>query len=357
MITEEWIKNHPASTSQIVPFGGTAIVDPTARLKRLLDKMAPVFALENYGHTVPLRPGTRGLQSDDSAAFLRAMDASLLIVEPNGSFQPQACRPKKGGGRYSLFTANRWNDDLYISLNTENLIHFGAAAELVTCWGWNGDQVEVEVGEFDARAWKNGKVQVAMEAKARVEGQDGLALLLGSFLHFAQMSEPPQAVDNHSRKYVELLRLAEDGPLHLWLVAAGARWAFVAKRVGNRIELNETDGPIASTDFSVTLAQPSSHAKPLQLTPNVDYAVERAKLTELDTRQRVYEFPWANETSVREFISLLDPALVNSEIVHARPWVWFASSSGGQPLSPLGKDTGLELRLSYSVKPRENSLK
>jgi hypothetical protein len=354
MITEEWIKNHRASTSQIVPLGGTAIVDSTARVKGLMDKMAPTFALEHYGCAVPLRVGARGLHPDDAAAFLRAIDAGLVVVEPNGSFQSKACRPKKGGGRYSLFTANRLNDDFYISLNTEYLIHFGAATELVTTWGWNSDQVEVEVGEFDARAWKNDKVQVAMEAKARVEGQDGLAPLLSSFLNFAKMSDPPQAVDNHSRKYVELLRLAEDGPLHLWLVAAGARWTFVAERVGNHIELSETDGPLTSKNFSVEPAQPTVHTKPLQLSPCVDHAAARAKLTELDTRQRVYEFPWADEVSVREFINLLNPELINNGLVHTRPWVWFASSSGGRPLSPLGKDTGLELRLSYSVKPRKH---
>jgi hypothetical protein len=354
VITDDWIQSHPASTGQIIPVGGTAIVDPDIRIQNLLDKLWPVFALENYDHAVPLRLGTRGLHTDDAASFLRAVDAGLIIIEPNGLFQPQACRPKKGGGRYSLFTANRWNDDLYVSLNTENLIHFGAATELVTSWGWNSDQVEVEVGEFDARVWKNGKVQVAMEAKARVEGQDGLASLLRSFLKFAQMPEPPQAVDNHSNKYVELLRLAEDGPLHLWLVAAGARWAFVAERAGNRIELNEAEGPVAAKSILVKQAQPDRHAKHFQLTPDVDHAVARAKLTELDTRQRVYEFPWADEASVREFINLLNPALIRAGVVHARPWVWFASSSGGMSLSPLGRDIGLELRLSYSVKPRKH---
>ena len=353
VITNDWIKNHPASTSQIVPAGETLIVDPIARLEKLLDKLAPVFAFENYDFPTPLRVGARGLHSDDTAAFLRAVDAGLISIELNGSFQPQACRPKKGGGKYSLFTANRWNDDFYISLNTENLIHFGAATELVTCWGWSPDQVEVEVGQFDARAWKNDKVQVAMEAKARVDGPDGLASLLQSILKFAKSDNPPVTVDNHSNKYVELLRLAEDGPLHLWLVAAGARWSFVATRIGNRIELSEAEGPAASASFSTKPEKPDSRVETFQLAPSVKHAVERAKLTELDTRQRAYEFPWSDEGSLRDFISLVKVALINDGLVHTSPWVWFAATSGGSPLSPLGKDIGLELRFSYSAKPRK----
>ena len=224
-------------------------------------------------------------------------------------------------------------------------MHFGAATELVTAWGWQPSDVEVEVGEYDARCWSAGRVVLAVEAKARVEGADGLASLLTSFLRFAGTT-PPEPLDNHSRKYVELLALTESGPVVVWLVAAGARWPFVATRSNNRITFEEVDEPVSiGADPSTAAVQPPG----LEPRPkaSVDHAVAIATLTESDTRQRVYEWRWADETQVRAFIDRLQTALLDGGIEHTRPWVWFASTSGGTHLSHLGKDTGLELRFSY----------
>ncbi|MFW6197707.1 MAG: hypothetical protein ACOC5B_02470 [Myxococcota bacterium] len=57
-----------------------------------------------------------------------------------------------------------------MSLNTEYLIHFGAASEMVERWGWEPSEVIVERGEYDALGEVDGRVAVAMEAKARIEG-------------------------------------------------------------------------------------------------------------------------------------------------------------------------------------------
>lgn len=78
-----------------------------------------------------------------------------------------------------------------------------------------------------------------MEAKARIEGPDSLSALWRSFVELASRDALPDPMDNHSRK---LLRLAEAGPVVLWLVAAQARWPALATRVDARIELEPLDG-------------------------------------------------------------------------------------------------------------------
>jgi hypothetical protein len=349
-VTSEWIKANREAVRQIIPPGAQEIHDPTNSFNILIVELAHAFALERFGHLVPLRFGQRGLHPDDTASFLRAIDSGNVEVLPNGSFLISSCRRKPGGNRYSLFTANRWNNDFYISLNTENLIHFGAAAELHSAYGWPADQIEVEVGEFDARVWDGDRVVLLMEAKARVDGADSLAPLLRSFLKFSKQPEPPEATGNHSRKYVELLKQTEGGMVLLWLVAAGARWAFKASRVEDRVVFEEAIGPGANQVSLLMSDQMERVMKPIKVSSNVDHAVARALLTEMDTRQRVYEHPWASKDELYGFIAKLKVALMKSGIEHTRPWVWTAETSTGSALTPFGKDTSLELRLSYSPK-------
>lgn len=146
---------------------------------------------------------------------------------------------RPGGGRYQLFAANRYGGDLYVSINLEYVIQFGAACELVAFYGWSPQDVEVELGEFDALGRGRSRVLLAMEAKARIEGPDSLSNLWHSFIGYASADVAPNPVDNHSRKYTELLRLTADGPVVLWLVAAQARWSVLATRVGSRIEFGQ----------------------------------------------------------------------------------------------------------------------
>jgi hypothetical protein len=348
VISLDWIRENSADVEQIVPRFGARVNDPVGRFKQLAKELAIAFSMERYGEIVELRFGKRGLHPDDTAAFLRALDGGHIQLNDNGSFVPHACKSKPGGCLYSLFTENRWNDDFYISLNTENLIHFGAATELYSSWGWDKKRIEVEVGEFDARVWGEDSPILLMEAKARVEDQDGLAPLLRSFIQFAQQPRPPEAIDNHSRKYVELLKRTESAPVILWLVAAGARWAFIAERDGDRAVLREIDEPLSVVNRLETIEQKPRGRKLKELRPFQEHAVATALLSELDTRQRAYEHPWKDKDEIYEFIKPLKKAMKTAGILHVKPWVWSAMTSGGAALTPSGKDCGLELRFSYS---------
>lgn len=288
---------------------------------------------------------------DEAAAFLRALDAGLLEIDDTGGVRATGCRPKPGGGRYSLFTANRYGGALYVSLNLEYLIQLGAATELVAFHGWASDEVELEVGEYDALAHRDGRVVLAMEAKARIDGPDSLTALWRSFVEFASRDAPPEPTDNHSRKYVELLRFAEAGPVVLWLVAAQARWPVLATRVDARIELEPCDG-VERERIGDRVSRGDDRAIPRSRPPepNVDHAVEVDRLTEWDGQQRCYEYPWRDETEVDAFVRDVRDAADLVGCNHARPWKWRAETSAGVALSPSGRSTGLELRFSYYAK-------
>lgn len=77
---------------------------------------------------------------------------------------------------------------------------------------------------------------LAMEAKARVEGTDGLWELLNSLLGLGVNPQETARV-NHRRKYAALLDMAARGPVVLWLVADGARWAFDARAAAGTLRL------------------------------------------------------------------------------------------------------------------------
>jgi hypothetical protein len=333
---------------QVVPPGAALVEDAIPRLQALLDECAGAFAESRFGNRtgISLRPGRRGLVADEAASFLRGLDARLLEVDGIGSVTVPGCRPKPGGGRYSLFSANWYSGDLYVSLNLEYLIQLGASCELVAFHGWPGSDIEVEVGEFDCVAHGGERVVLAMEAKARIDGPDSLTGLWESFVRYASSDSPPVPVDNHSRKYVELLRLAEAGPVIIWFVAAQARWAARASRIDAHIELVPVDridraDVLASTSPTARIAQPPA------LMPDESFALFVGRLTEFDGQQRCYEFPWRSEDELDRFLRRVHEGGPGSGLAHARPWKWRAVNSGGEPLSPSGRTTGLELRFSY----------
>jgi hypothetical protein len=185
-------------------------------------------------------------------------------------------------------------------------------------------------GEFDAVVERGGRTVIAMEAKARVEGSDGLARLLRSFLRFAE-GPPPDPTDNHSRKYVDLMRRCEPGPVTLWLVAAGARWTMRAERRDDRIVLSE--GAVG------TAANRQS--------PDVDAAVSVAEATEVDGEQRAYPIEWRSAEELDSFYEELRPLVERRGFAHTRPWRWHAESSGGEALTAAGEACGRELRFSW----------
>jgi hypothetical protein len=338
---------------QVLPPGAEPVAEPVRRLQGLLDQRAAAFAEARFGTRdgIDLRLGRRGLLPDEAASFLRAFDAGLLEIDETGGVRVNGCRPKPGGGRYSLFSANRYGGDLYVSLNLEYLIQLGAACELIAFHGWSGDEVEFEVGEFDALAHTEGRVVLAMEAKTRVSGPDSLTSLWHAFIESGSAESPPEPVDNHSRKYVELLRLTEAGPVVLWLVAAQARWASLATRVDSHVEFapfQGVDRHEVGDNVSSRHDEPVTPGRPPA--PNVDHALELARLTEWDGQQRCYEFPWRNEGELDAFGRELRAGVDLAGLKHSRAWKWCAERSTGPALSPSGRATGLEMRLSYYAK-------
>jgi hypothetical protein len=281
--------------AQVVPPRCEPIADAVTRLEDLLARWAPAFAVEKFGTSdgIDLRGGRRGLLEDEAASFLRGLDAGLLTVGPAGAVVVPGCRPKPGGGRYSLFSANRYNGDLHVTLNLEYVIQLGTACELVIGHGWSGVDVQVEVGEFDAVAYHAGRVVLALEAKARVDGPDSLLGLWRSLVAFSQSETPPDPTDNHKRKYVELLRLTEMGPVVVWLVAAGARWPALATRTGARVAITPVPGPQRQVVIEVTATGPPPASKHPQPVPNLEHAAAVALLTDLDACNAATSTPGA----------------------------------------------------------------
>lgn len=132
----------------------------------------------------------------------------------------------------------------------------------------------------------------------------------------------------------------------LLLVAAGARWSVKAERRGRGLDLEPLDSPARPDELGSPAALPQT-APPLR--PNVDHACAVALLTEHDGAQRVYEFPWQSEGHVRMFRAEVAARSKAKKLSHARPWVWILESSGGEAMTPSGRDTGIELRVSYYV--------
>ena len=217
MIAEDWWKTQPEYGTDVK----TSVIE---RLNNSLSTWARTFADRRLGNPdIEFRLGERGLLLDEANSFLAAIDGDYIDVDEAGYVTPCFCRSKAGGGRYSLFSANTYSGDPYVSLNTEYLIQFGAATELVAEGNWSPNEVLFEVGQFDTECEAGGRIVLAMEAKANVEGSKSLSGLLCSFIRFSLADFPPIPIDNYSRKYVELLRLTEAGPVILLLVAPGAK--------------------------------------------------------------------------------------------------------------------------------------
>jgi hypothetical protein len=268
------------------------------------------------------------VNQDEAAAFLRAIDSKIIEVDHSGYVRCVGTRQKAPETKYCLFTRNREG----VSLNTEYLIQFGAAAELVTNFGWSADDVTVEAGEFDAVVMKGFRTLVAMEAKARVDDPNGLARLLESFIRYSGLTQPPDANNNHSRKYFDLFRRCAEGPVILLLVADGARWAFQTERVGSTLRFGEV---------------PLSALIPAgERSPNLDDAIALAAATEVDGEQRAYPYEWTSAEQVSDFLTLLKGKIEESRLSYTRPWRWTAATSGGDALTNAGKRCGLELRFS-----------
>jgi len=337
MISDTWWTTQPE-------IGADADESLVIRLQNFLTDWSKEFAQQRLGtRDVEFQLGQRGLLPDEVQSFLAALEHGQIEVDDAGYVLPKFCQQKPGGGRYSLFSANTYTGDPYVSLNTEYLIHIGASAELVRVHGWSREEVLLEVGEFDAACVADGRTVLALEAKARISGPDSLSSLLRSFIKFGSESEPPAPTDNHSRKYIELLRLTEAGSVILSLVASGARWTLTAVRDGSRIELAERQNAKRPEGFERAV---ETTRRPLPA-PDIDHACAIAALTEYDGMQRTYEYPWQSVDEAFGFRERLAAEIHKRGFINARPWLWSAGTSGGQALSPSGRNTGIEVRLSF----------
>jgi hypothetical protein len=174
----------------------------------------------------------RGLGADESAAFLRALEAGLTTIAPDGAFgipSARACSP-------NLHLVGR-NED-HVAVHTEVLIHIGAYAELVLDRGWEPGRLAfdpfirgaaLDLWGFDepvSGQWWEGRITFVAEAKARVAGSDSLTGL-ASALERLQVDSAADVDPGHRRKWDELVNIVGDhGPIELLLAADGERWWY-----------------------------------------------------------------------------------------------------------------------------------
>lgn len=229
-----------------------AIANPAVRrVLRLLLECADTFAETCRKHPDHPSDATRtgrllcaiGLGADEAAGFLRALDEGLITLRPDGNFKAptaRACSP-------NLHLVGREGEG--VKLHNEVLIHVTAYAELVLDHGWDPSRLvfdpffandALDLWGFDAPpaggSWRDGSIVFAAEAKARVKGSDGLGALTHAFDTLG--ADPTAPVDKgHRRKWGELVRLTEDHPVRLLLVADGARWWYSAFRDGDTLKL------------------------------------------------------------------------------------------------------------------------
>lgn len=247
MIDEDWIR-------AAIDAPETNPGDPAAlaRLRTMLESWAEGFAaarpdVESALITWP----RRGLHPDEAAGFLAALDRAEITVDPAGYVNLAQVRPKTPAGRYALFSRSGPG----VAINLEYLIQIGTACELVREWGWPADAVNFERGEFDAFGHEpdSDRIVLAVEAKARMTGADSLAKLLRAWVLTAIARSVP-AADNAGRKYAQLQALCAAGPVLVWLVAAGRRWAFRAVDAAGHPDL--TPIPDVSYERAVAPVEP-----------------------------------------------------------------------------------------------------
>lgn len=227
---------HELLTGRAAEFAAACRATPNQRFPR--DSMRRATLL--YG---------RGLGVDEASAFLRATEAGLVIVEPDGHFLVPSARACSA----NLHLVGR-NED-HVVLHTEVLVHVGAFAELVLDLGWDTSQLVFDPfmrgaaldlwGYADppahGRPWSEGRIVFAAEAKARTTGSDSLSSLVVSFQRLE--NDPDAAIGSgHRRKWDELARIVgEHGPIELLLVADGARWWYDVAAAPRGIRLTARD--------------------------------------------------------------------------------------------------------------------
>lgn len=136
-IDADWLARH--LTESPPPFAEPGEEGDAAKvLVEELGKWAEGFALRRWGAPTesPLQLGPRGVHDEEAFTFLRAVRKNHVNVDDAGFVRVLSAKPKPNGGVYSLFSGNTYDGVPYVSLNTEYLIQFGAASELVHFWGW-----------------------------------------------------------------------------------------------------------------------------------------------------------------------------------------------------------------------------
>lgn len=230
MIDEAWLRGALGSTVTHSDPGGAV-----GRLHRLLEECAVGFARERPDVlSSNLAWPRRGLLPDEAGSFLRALDHGLVAVDGAGFSTLPSVRPKKPQGRYAPLGKLGSG----VSIHLEYLIQVGATAELVLDHSWPPDALDFERGQFDALGHgPDGRVCLAMEAKARVTGPDSLESMLRFWLR--AIADPQlDLMNNSGRKLLELKRLCSSGPVVVWLVAEGARWSLRADDKEGQVELS-----------------------------------------------------------------------------------------------------------------------
>jgi hypothetical protein len=238
------------------------------KVKELLQTWGNVFANEcrknpgkgKYQKLDPVRRSEMhwalgGLQSDECKAFLKTYQAKPEIVRfnPNGSFSIRGRRNRRKGPYHIL---GRYND--HTTNFAEYLIHIGAFGELVLDHGWSLENLVFEQGEFDILGYDNtekamGRAILLVEAKARVSaGNDSLESLRDSLINKAADPSYEITKPNHLHKWNELFSRLNGGPVYVWLVADGARWAYFAWKNGLQVSLERLGSP---PNFKNVLAQ------------------------------------------------------------------------------------------------------
>jgi hypothetical protein len=97
-----------------------------------------------------------------------------------------------------------------------------------------------------------------MEARARVGGPESLETLVRFWLRVSQDASV-DLNNNSGRKHRELLRLCQDGPVHVWLVADGARWSLMAVLGEAGLVLSPATAPTRTTVIAVQSVEANVH--------------------------------------------------------------------------------------------------
>jgi hypothetical protein len=179
-----------------------------------------------------LSVGRRGIHEDEAQAFLRAWREKLVLIDIAGRFTVPAARACPPVMHLVGRSGNR------TALHTEYLIQIGVIAELIQDQDWALPDLAFEQDEWDLLGYKNGRVSLAVEAKARPlrPDADSLEALRDSFV--SRSIDPTVPLrKNHERKWRALEEFVTEGPVTVLLVASGARWWFDAAGFNGRLTI------------------------------------------------------------------------------------------------------------------------